>query len=427
MAGAAAGRVGCGSLGAMNAQQAMGPGPADGGIARMRAVMAGHVERGEMHGLIPLVARGPHAHFEVIGSGAFGDPAPLRRDAIFRIASLSKPVAAVAAMILVDDGRLRLTDPVDELLPELAGRRVLRSLDAELDDTVPAIRSITLEDLLTFRLGFGLVMAPPGRYPIQVAVERLELRTLGPPWPPTPYTPDEWMHHFGTLPLIHQPGEQWMYNTSAQVLGVLLQRATGQPLQDVLGERVFAPLGMTDTAFSVPPAKLGRFTTAYSPGPRPGELTVLDRPEGSYWGAPPSFPDASGGLVSTIDDFWSFTQLLVNGGTHQGRRLLPEASVRLMLTDHLTAGQRAGAALFLGDHSGWGLGLAVPAADAPPAGPPVGGTARGFGWDGGAGTTWRSDLRTGFTGILLTQRAMTSPGPPAVFTDFWSAAYECLE
>jgi CubicO group peptidase (beta-lactamase class C family) len=170
-------------------------------------------------------------------------------------------------MILVDDGRLRLTDPVDELLPELAGRRVLRSLDAELDDTVPAIRSITLEDLLTFRLGFGLVMAPPGRYPIQVAVERLVLRTLGPPWPPTPYTPDEWMHHFGTLPLIHQPGEQWMYNTSAQVLGVLLQRATGQPLPDVLGERVFAPLGMTDTAFSVPPAKLGRFTTAYSPGP----------------------------------------------------------------------------------------------------------------------------------------------------------------
>jgi CubicO group peptidase (beta-lactamase class C family) len=363
-------------------------------------------------------------------SSAAGRSATRRRcarDAIFRIASLSKPVAAVAAMILVGEGLLRLADPVDEFLPELGGRRVLRSLDAGLDDTVPAIRRITLEDLLTFRLGFGAVMAPPGRYPIQVAVEQLELRTLGPPRPPTPYTPDEWIGHFAALPLMHQPGEQWMYNTSAQVLGVLLRRAAGQPLEDVLAERVFAPLGMTDTAFSVPPAKLGRLTTAYAPGPGPGELTVLDRPSGSYWGAPPSFPDASGGLVSTIDDFWSFTQLLLNGGTHQDRRILPGASVRLMLTDHLAAGQRAGAALFLGDHSGWGLGLAVPAAAAPPAGPPKGGTPRGFGWNGGAGTTWRSDQGTGLTGILFTQRAMTSPEPPPVFTDFWSAAYGCLE
>jgi len=398
-----------------------GQGLADAGITRMRAVMADHVERGEMPGLITLLARGPHRHVEAIGTAAFGDTAPLRRDAIFRIASLSKPVAAVAAMILVDDGVLRLADPVEEFLPELAGQRVLRSMDAELDDTVPAVRRITVEDLLTFRLGFGSVMKPPGTYPIQAAEARLQLRTLGPPWPPPPCTPDEWIRQFGTLPLMHQPGERWMYNTGAQVLGVLLQRAAGQPLEDLLGERLFGPLGMTDTAFSVPPANRGRFTTAYEPDPESGALAVLDSPGSSYWDVPPAFPNAAGWLVSTIDDFWSFVRLLLSGGMHGGRRILSQTSARRMLTDQLTAGQRAGAAPFLGGDTSWGLGLAVPAA-----GPSAAAIPRGFGWDGGTGTTWRSDPRTGLTGILFTQRSMTSPEPPQAFTDFWRAAYDCL-
>jgi CubicO group peptidase (beta-lactamase class C family) len=399
-----------------------GEGLSDAGITRMRAVMAGHVERGEMPGLITLVARGPHRHVEVIGAGAFGDTAPLGRDAIFRIASLSKPIAAVAAMMLVDDGVLRLADPVEEFLPELAGQRVLRRMDADLDDTVPAVRRITVEDLLTFRLGFGSVMAPPGSYPIQAAEERLQLCTLGPPWPPPPHPPEEWIRHFGTLPLLHQPGQRWMYNTGAQVLGVLLQRAAGQPLEELLAERLFGPLGMTDTGFSVPPAKRGRFTTAYQPDPESGALTVLDSPEGSYWADPPVFPNAAGWLVSTIDDFWSFVRLLLSGGTHDGRRILSQTSARRMLTDQLTAGQRAGAAPFLSDGTSWGLGLAVPAA-----GPSVGVIPRGFGWDGGTGTTWRSDPRTGLTGILFTQRSMTSPEPPQAFTDFWHAAFGCLD
>ena len=171
-------------------------------------------------------------------------------------------------MALVDDGVLSLGDPVERFLPELADRRVLRSLESALDDTVPAERSITVEDLLTFRLGFGAIMAPPGAYPIQDAEAELGLMTLGPPWPPPPFGSDEWIRRFATLPLLDQPGAEWRYNTGAQVLGVLLERASGQPLEAFLRARLFEPLGMVDTSFSVPAEKQGRFTTAYMPGPR---------------------------------------------------------------------------------------------------------------------------------------------------------------
>ncbi len=189
-----------------------GRGLSSAGLARLHDRMAWHVETGKMPGLITLVARhGRHhhdVHVDVIGAKAFGDAEPMPRDAIFRIASLTKPITAVAAMVLVDDGVLTLDTAVDEYLPELADRRVLRSLDAPLDDTVPAERAITLEDLLTFRLGFGAVMAPPDTYPIQVAERELQLCTLGPPWPPPSHTPDEWIGHFGSLPLMYQPGDQ---------------------------------------------------------------------------------------------------------------------------------------------------------------------------------------------------------------------------
>jgi CubicO group peptidase (beta-lactamase class C family) len=192
-----------------------GAGLNDHGLARLHDAMVSHVERGAMPGLIALLARGGHAHVDVIGTGSFGDSRPMPRDAVFRIASLTKPIAAVAAVILMEDGALRLDDRVDELLPELANRRVLRSIDSELDDTVPAVRPITVEDVLTFRLGFGTVMVPPGTYPIQRAEEELQLRTLGPPWPPTPHPPDAWMQRLGSLPLMHQPGDHWIYNTGA--------------------------------------------------------------------------------------------------------------------------------------------------------------------------------------------------------------------
>lgn len=322
-----------------------------GGRAQLDAVLSGQVERGALPGLVALVADHDHVHVEVLGTKGFGDSTPMARDAIFRIASLTKPITAAAAMVLVDDGVLRLDDPVDRWCPELANRLVLRSIDAALDDTVPAVRAITVEDLLTFRLGFGAVMAPPGTYPIQVAEAELQLATLGAPWPP-PHTPDGWMQRLGSLPLMDQPGEVWRYNTGAQVLGVLIERAAGRPLETFLEERLFGPLGMTDTAFHVSSDRRDRFTTAYAPDQDSGRVRILDDVEWSYWRAPPVFANAAGWLVSTIDDFWAFVQMLVHHGLGGGERILTEGSVALRSTDHLTGAQRAQATMFLAGAAG---------------------------------------------------------------------------
>src|SRR5438128_4353960 len=210
-------------------------------LRRMHDVMAGYVERGDVPGLVTLVSRRGELHVEAIGMKAVAGSGPIRRDTIFRISSMTKPIAAAATMILVEECKLRLDEPVDRLLPELAGRRVLTRLDGPLDDTVPANRPISVRDLLTFRMGFGVVMAPPGTYPIQKAMSE-QLLGQGPPSPSTPPVPDEWMRRLGTLPLMHQPGDKWLYHTGSDVLGVLVARVSGQPLETFLRERIFQPL-----------------------------------------------------------------------------------------------------------------------------------------------------------------------------------------
>jgi CubicO group peptidase (beta-lactamase class C family) len=391
------------------------------GLTRLHEVMAGHVERGDMPGSIALVARHGRVHVDVIGTRTFGDAEPLQRDDVFRMTSMTKPITAAAVMALVDDGTLHPDAPVDDLLPELANRRVLRSIDARLDDTVPAKRPITLEDLLTFRLGLGMVFAQTP-YPIAEAEKELQLATLGPPYPPSPHSTDEWLRRLGTLPLISQPGEQWIYNTGAQVLGAVLQRATGKSLDVVLHERILGPLGMGDTAFTVSPAMKGRLTTAYEVDGQTGELAVLDGAEGGYWSHPLAFPSASAWLLSTIDDYWTFVRMLLNGGAHDGGRILSEESVVRMTTDHLEPSQRSFASPFLGDTEGWGYCMAAPAS-----GVDHGPIPRGFGWAGGAGTSWRSDVDADLTGILFTQRAMGSPQAAEVYADFWKAAYAAID
>ena len=293
-------------------------------LARLHEVLAGYVERGAVPGVVALLARHGETHVETIGGKTLGGGDPIRRDTIFRIASMTKPITAAAAMILVEECRLRLDEPVDRLLPELAGRRVLKRLDGPLDDTVPAKRPITVRDLLTFRLGFGIVMAPPGTYPIQRAASELDLGQ-GPPQPQTPPAPDEWIRRFGTLPLMHQPGERWMYNTGSDVLGVLIARASGQPFETFLRERIFEPLGMNDTGFSVPAAKLDRLATSYWTNSETGALEVYDKAEGGQWSRPPAFPSGGGGLVSTVDDYLAFARMLLNNGKHDGERILSRA------------------------------------------------------------------------------------------------------
>ncbi len=387
-------------------------------LRRMREVLAGHVERGGVPGLVALLHRRGETRVDALGLKALGGSDPMTRDTIFRIASMTKPVTAVAALILVEECVLRLDEPVDPFLPELANRRVLARLDAPLDDTVPAQRPISLRDLLTFRAGFGFIMAPPGQYPIQKAIAEAGLA----PGPQAPTrSPDEWMRRLGALPLIHQPGEKWLYHTASDVLGVLIARASGRSLEEFLRERIFEPLGMNDTGFSVPAGKLGRLASAYQRNSSSGALEFFDDARDSRFARPPTFPSGGGGLVSTADDYLAFCRMLLDRGAHPRGRILSRPAVELMTTDQLSAQQKAEASLFFGDDRGWGFGVAVV-------------TRRGglasigqFGWDGGYGTSGYSDPREDLVGILLTQRLMESPEPPRVFQDFWTSAYQALD
>src|SRR5215469_8868629 len=219
-------------------------------IERLRERMADYVTRGNLPGLVWLVARRGEVYADFAGAmGQDASATPIQRGTLFRISSMTKPVTAVATMILVEEAKLRLEDPVDGLLPELANRQVLKRLDGPLDETVPANRPITVRDLLTFTMGIGLVFASPETHPILRALDDLKLGQ-GIPAPTTPPDPDEWLRRLGTLPLMFQPGERWQYNTGADVLGVLIARASGQPFETFLQERLFEPLGMKDTSFS---------------------------------------------------------------------------------------------------------------------------------------------------------------------------------
>ena len=391
-------------------------------LARMHDVMAGYVERGEVPGIVTAVSRRGDAHVDAIGTKAVGGGAPVARDTIFRIASMTKPIIAVATLILVEECVLRLDEPVDRLLPELARRRVLRALDAALDDTVPAQRPITVRDLLTFRMGFGIVMAPPDTYPIQRAMTEL-LLGQGPPGASTP-PPDEWLRRLGTLPLMYQPGERWVYHTGSDVLGVLIARAAGQPLEAFLRARIFEPLGMRDTGFSVPAAGLDRLTTSYWTNPQTRALDLYDDAKTGQWSRPPAFPSGGGGLVSTVDDYMAFGQMMLNVGRHERTRILSRASIETMTTDQLTPAQKVVSGLINDyfDSHGWGFGVAMVTRRTD-----VAGSIGSFGWDGGLGTSWRSDPREEMVGILLTQASWTSPNPPNVALDFWTSAYGAIE
>jgi CubicO group peptidase (beta-lactamase class C family) len=382
------------------------------GLSRMHKVMAGYVTRGEIPGLVTLVNQGEDVHVDAMGTVAIGRNSRVQRDTIFRIASLTKPVTAVATMILVEECKVRLDETVDRLLPELANRNVLRRLDGPLDDTVSAKRAVTVRDLTW---GVGVLYAPPDAYPILKAANELQIG-VGPPQPLKTPPPDEWMRRLSTLPLMSQPGEMWIYNTGSDVLGVLIARA----LEAFLRERIFEPLGMKDTSFSVPPDKLNRFATAYWNSFQTGKLEVYDEAATGQWTQPPAFPSGSGGLVSTADDYFAFSRMMVNKGKHNGVRMLSGSFLETMTTDQLTPQQKAVSGLIPGyfDSHGWGFGVSIVTRRISPAEP-----VDMYGWNGGLGTLWNTDPKNDSAGILLTQRAWTSARPPDVCQDFGTLVY----
>ena len=396
-------------------------------LARVRDVLERHVDAGYVPGAVAVVARHGEVHIEATGNLAFegeGSRTPMAADTICRTGSMTKPVVAACAMTLVEDCTLRLDDPVDEFLPELADMTVLADPDGPLDDTVPAERPITLRDLLTFTLGTGIVVAEPGTIPIADALNALQGDEPGPP-------PDEWIRRLGTLPLVRQPGERWMYHTAADVTGVLIARATGMSFGDALRERICEPLGMKDTAFSVAGESISRLATAYQRDDATGEIVVEDGPDG-YWSRPPAF-----------EVRWRRARL--------DRRRLPR--LRLGAARRRYPRRRAGALAAVGDaddqrppDTGAEGGLRVQAgvlrrhrlgfrdvgphpAHAPrtlaslvPSAASVG----SYGWPGIYGTAWYNDPAEDMTTILMIQRAPAPPGLPILF-DFWTAAYQAID
>ena len=391
-------------------------------LERMHQVLSGYVERKEMPGLVALVSRHDDVHVETLGTMSVGHPAPMKRDTIFRIASLAKPITAVAAMILVEECKLRLDESIEPWLPELANRRVLKSMSSQPDDTVPALRAITVRDLLTFRMGFGSVMAMPDTYPIQKLIREYRIGGDGPPLPAQAPGTEEWLQKLGSLPWMAQPGERWMYHVSGDVLGVLIARVSGQSLGTFMRQRIFDPLGMKDTAFHVPSEKIERLPACYFFNRQTNTLDLYDDAANSAWRPEPPFESGGGGLVSTIDDYFAFSRMMLNKGRHGREQVLSRAAVELMTSDQLTPEQRAGSEIFFGAYRSWGFGMAVDIQRNE-----IFRTPGRFGWDGGLGTSAYTDPAEGMIGILFTQRMMDSPEPPKVFTDFWTLAYGAME
>jgi len=386
-------------------------------LARIDDLLRDCAARREIAGAVGLVARGDTVHVATAGVQDLASAVPMRRDTIFRIASMTKPIVAAAVMMLVDEGRIALDDPVERWLPELAGRRVLRAIGSPLDDTVPAARPITLRHLMTFTFGLGAVMAPPDTYPVQSAMRALG---VAPGPEQVAMTPDEYMRRIGTLPLMHQPGEKWMYHTGADVLAVLIARITGKPLGEFLRERIFAPLGMGDTGFHVAEPAMDRLATSYVRDDA-GALQISDPARGGEYAQPPAFPSM---LVSTADDYLAFARMLLRNGAYAGGRLLTPASAALMMTDQLSAAQKAASPFFPGfwDTKGWGFGGAVVTRR-----DPTGANPGSYGWAGGRGTNFIVDPAADLFAILLIQRLMRGPNDMALNEEFLTLAFQAIE
>jgi CubicO group peptidase (beta-lactamase class C family) len=373
------------------------------------------VETGDVAGCVILVWRhGEIARVDMLGHSDSETRTPMTRGTLFRVASMTKPVTSLAALMLVEEGRIALDDPVSRWLPELANPKVLTDPVASLDRTEPARAPITLLDLLTHRAGFAYHFSAFGALAdaygnvfngVEASVD-----------------PGAWLQRVADLPLMFQPGTRWHYGISTDVLGALIQRISGVSLEAFFRTRIFEPLGMNDTGFVVPLEKLGRLSVAYAVDPVTQQRVVEDHPASSRFAKPERFQSGGGGLVSTADDYLRFARLLLGRGRMQGNaderargpRLLSHRSVDLMRTNFLSRDQRRipafGQIVWAGQ--GFGLGLAI--VDDPAQQRTLGYRSTGsFGWPGALGTSWFADPVENMIGIMLIQRRSVEPFPMA--------------
>jgi CubicO group peptidase (beta-lactamase class C family) len=374
----------------------------------LRTTLETYVQSGSLPGAVALLARGEQLEVLTVGSQGLEHEAPMARDTLFRIASITKPIAAAAAMLLVEDGRIQLDDPVAGWLPELASPLVVRTPNGPVDDVVPAQRPITLFDLLTSRPGWGF----PADFSLPAVQMLFRVQKDGRA-PHLFEPPQEWLTALSRVPMVSQPGEAFLYGTSFDILGVLIARVAGQTLGDFLAERIFEPLGMVDSGFAIPESKLDRLARYYTPDPA-GALQEADTK--AVWTHLPEFESGGGGLLGTADDWLRFARMLLAEGRVDGKQLLSADSVQRMLTNYLDDTQRESARLFL-EGQGWGFGGSVDVASTQPWEVPG-----RYGWVGGTGTSAHLTPSTGTVAILLTQVGVTSPAPNPLQLDFWSSS-----
>ncbi|MBT2486177.1 MULTISPECIES: serine hydrolase [unclassified Microbacterium] len=354
--------------------------------APLLRILEDHVSRGTAPGIIG-VSGSREGDLEIVAAG------DLSVDAIVRIQSMTKPVLAAATLRLVEQGRLGLDDPVERWLPELADRQVLRTPDANLDETHAARNLITVRNLLTNTSGYGMMTAP---CPLQEAM--VANRTEAGP-EPVALGADGWLAALSELPLAFDPGTGWRYHHSFGILGILLSRLVGGPLQDHLREDLFLPLGMRDTGYSVPVDQAHRLPAAYRHG-EGGELMEVEPAAGGFSVAPPPFDVSHSELVSTAADYAAFAGMLANGGRHRGEVVLGPAILAQLRSDQVPAAAKTADSFFPGfwDGTGWGCGVAIHTA---------GEYAGRYGWSGGLGTDFFVDPDGSFQ-IILTQVQMGS-------------------
>ncbi len=344
-----------------------------------RASISEAIDAGLLAGAVTLVWQaGEVLQVNELGYRDVEAQLPMQRDTMFRIASMTKPVTVAAAMTMVEQGRLALTDPVAKWLPELSDLRVMKDIHGSLDDTVAAERPITFDDLMTHRSGLAYVFSVPG--PLARAYGKLSHRQ----------DQDGWLADLAELPLAHQPGARLTYGVGTDVLGIALSRIEDKPLAEVLSERIFEPTGMPDTGFSVGPTGRQRAATMYQLG---ADDTLHHEAMGPAAIKDPPLCSAGAGLWSTVDDYLRFARMLLAGGTLDGVRVLSDESVHLMRTDRLSDEQRRypflGMPYWVG--RGFGLNLSVvtdPAKSRQLFGPGGKGT---FTWPGAYGTWWQAD------------------------------------
>ena len=375
-----------------------------GALAEVPAALRAFVDQGALSGIVSLVwRRGEIAQVNVMGYRDLEAKDPMKRDTLFRIASMTKPVTSLAAMMLIEEGKLRLEDPITKWLPEFKDMKVLKDPTGPVEDTVPAERDITVDDLFTHRAGLAYGFTSQG--PIAHAHEA----ALGSPLV-NPLAPDDWLKALGGLPLTFQPGRQFHYSHATDVLGFLIARIEGKRLGEVLKQRIFEPLGMADTAFWHPAEKAPRLARLYKAAVG-APLKDVSWPMGDK---PAAFEGGGGGLISTADDYLKFARLMLGRGEVDGVRLVKPETLDLMTANRLTDAQRA--LPFLGMpfwlSQGFGLGVSM-IMDAEKHQWMGAGSAGAFGWPGAFGTWWQADPAEDMILIFLIQDSMEL-GPEAV-------------